>query len=109
MLLYEKLRNSVTKINRSKKKEYFQDKLSKHKNNGEKLWATCNTILGRCENNFSSFVEADSVHLTKTSEIADYFSMYFTDKVSNLRSKMSRSTDDMRNSTYLITSNIMKD
>ncbi len=106
---YKKLRNSVTKMNRSKKKAYFQDKLSEHKNNGEKLWATCNTILGRCKNNFSSFVEAEGVHLTKPSEIANYFNTYFTDKVCNLRSKMSCTTDDMRNSTYLITDNIMND
>lgn len=103
---YKTSRNRVTKLNRLKKKTYFENKLLEHKNNGRKLWATCNSILGRHKPNSPSCIEEKGVYLTKPSEVANYFNNFFIDKVSGLRSKMKLCEEDMRN-TVLIKERIM--
>lgn len=79
--LYCKIRNNVTKLNRKKKKMYYEIKMNDIKHDGKKLWGTLNTIMGRKNNSTPSFIESELDHITRPLDIANYFNNYFIDKV----------------------------
>ena len=90
-LIYCKLRNHVTKINRVSKKEYYKNKINDSKNNGKQLWKILNQIMGRSSHHTNSFIEINGAFLTKPVDIANYFNNYFTNKFENLRVQMTPS------------------
>ena len=106
-LTYCKLRNQVTKINRSSKKEYYQNKINDSKNDSKQLWKILNQIMGRSSQQTHSFIEINGAFLTKPVDIANYFNNYFTSKVENLRAIMTPS--DGSSSCALIENYIMKE
>lgn len=85
---YCERRNKVTKLNRKKKKVYYQNKIQERKNDGNKLWKTLNEIMGRGKNNNPSFIEVNGAFLTKANDIANHLSNHFADKVDKLRNEM---------------------
>uniref|UniRef100_A0A3B3CXC8 Reverse transcriptase domain-containing protein n=1 Tax=Oryzias melastigma TaxID=30732 RepID=A0A3B3CXC8_ORYME len=87
-IVYRSLRNKVTKMNRQKKKQYYQTKFKQCSNNSKHLWSTINTLLGRCKGNEKSFIEVDGAFITKPSEIANYFNDYYKSKVSSIIDEM---------------------
>ena len=90
-LIYRKLRNRVTKINRSTKKVHYKNKIIDSRNAGKQLWKMFNQIMGRSSTCQNSFIGVDGAYLTKPTEIDTYFSNYFTNKVENLRGYMTPS------------------
>lgn len=104
---YCKIRNNVTKLNRKKKKMYYETKINDIKHDGKKLWGTLNNIMGRKSNSTTSFIESEGAFITKPLDIANYFNDYFMGKVSTLRQGMPTSSCE---SSYLcIKKQIMKD
>lgn len=103
---YCKLRNLVTKLNKSKKKEYYKQRISEVKNDGKKLWTTMNEIMGRKSSTSSSFIQSDGVFITKPYEIANYFNNFFIGKVDKLRNNMQSSDGAVSNK--LISNGIME-
>ena len=89
--IYCKLRNEVTKMNRKKKKCYYQTRINEIKSDSKLLWKTLNNALGRGSNRASSFIEVDGAFITKPYDIAQYFNNFFTSKVDSLRKDMSYS------------------
>lgn len=86
--VYCKLRNYVTKLNRKKKKLYYELRINDIKHDGKKLWSTLNDIMGRKSSSTPSFIEVEGSFITKPAEIANYFNNYFTSKVYKLRQGM---------------------
>lgn len=103
---YRTLRNRVTKVNRVKKKKYFQKRIEDSGTDSKRMWNVFNEIMGE-KSNCTSFVELHGVYLTKPIQIANYFNEYFVNKVSNLRETMKCMADS--NSNELIETFIMKD
>ena len=87
-LTYCKWRNDVTKLNKKKKKLYYEAKIKYIKNDGKKLWSTLSEIMGRKTNSTPSFIESDGFFITKPFDIAIYFNYYFIGKVGKHRQKM---------------------
>ena len=87
-LTYRKLRKVVTKLNKKKKKSYYQTKINYIKHNVKKLWSTLNDIMGRKPNSPPSFIEVDGSFITKPFDFVNLFNDYFTSKVEQLRSEM---------------------
>ena len=80
-LEYCVMRNKVTKLNRQKKKVYYQNKIQERKNDGNRLWKTLNEIMGKAKNATLSFIEVNGFFLTKPKDIANHFNDHFLDKV----------------------------
>lgn len=100
------LRNQVTKVNRVKKKKYFQKRIDDSGTDCKRMWNVLNEIMGK-KSTCTSFVELNGVYLTKPIQIANYFNDYFVNKVSNFRETMKYTVDS--NSNELIERCIMKD
>lgn len=79
------MRNQVTKLNRSMKKEYYMQRINAVKQDGKELWKTFNEIMGRRTTGGASFVESEGMFLAKPSDIANYFNDFFINKVYALR------------------------
>lgn len=92
--VYSKLRNYTTKLNRKKKKLYYESRLNDIKHDGKKLWSTLNDIMGRNSSPTPSFIEVEGSFITKPVEIANYFNDYFMNKVCKLRQEMSSPNDE---------------
>ena len=78
--LYWKLRNTVTKFNDIKKKQYFKQKNSSSIDDSEKLWKALNEIM--CKKSCSSqmYVECAGQFITRPYHVANYFNN-FSNKV----------------------------
>ena len=87
--IYCKLRNNVTKMNRKKKKCYYQTRINEVRTDSKQLWKTFNNALGRGSNRASSFIEVDGAFITKPFDIAQYFNDFFTSKLDRLRRDVS--------------------
>ena len=86
--MYCIMRNKVTKLNRKKKRAYYQNQIQERKNDGNKLWKTLNEIMGRGKSNSPSFIEVNGSFLTNAKDIANHFNDHFTNKVDKLRNDM---------------------
>lgn len=104
--VYRTARNMVTKMNRHKKKIYYQDKIREVKNDSKQLWKTFNNILGKSKTTCPSFIEANGLFITKPLEIANHFNNFFIEKVEKLRIGMKSSEGEL--SKKLIKETIMK-
>ncbi len=106
-VIYRKLRNYVTKLNRMKKKLYYENRITGSKNDNKKVWKTLNELMGENSQQTPSFLEVDGSFFTRPSYIANYLSKYFVNKVDKLSNNMpSIDTDNISN--LLIKDNIMK-
>ncbi len=106
-VIYRKLRNYVTKLKRMKKKLYYENRITGSKNDNKKVWKTLNELRGKNSQQTPSFLEVDGSFLTRPSDIANYLSKYFVNKVDKLNNNMpSIDTDNISN--LLIKYNIMK-
>lgn len=93
---YKSLRNLVTKLNRHKKKQYYQTKFEEHKNDGKKLWRTINDILRKKKSgSVPAFVEVGGEFLTKPRMIANHFNDFYLEKIKNITSLMPLPTSNM--------------
>lgn len=90
--LYCTLRNHVTKMNRVKKKKYFQKRISDSGTDSKRMWKVLNEIMGK-KSTCASSVELNRVYLTEPTQIANYFNDYFVNEVSKLREKMDCTID----------------
>lgn len=106
-ILYRKLRNQTTKLNRNKRKLYYGIKIDNIKNDNKKLWKIINDLTGRKKRRAISFIEVDGNFLTQPSKIANYFNDYFTTKVESLRMTTSNN-NNTRISNELIKNVIME-
>lgn len=105
--LYRQLRNAVTKLNRNKKKIYYEKEINNIKNNNKKMWNIINNLLGRNRTIAPSFLDAGDHFLFKDKDIADHLNNYFVSKVDNLRKSFSNNYTN--NSLLIIKDKIMKD
>ena len=105
-LAYNKLRNQVTKVNRYKKKAYYQQRISDCGHDSKKLWNTLNEIMGKRKGQ-TSFVETDGVYLTRPQQISNYFNDFFIEKIARLRGNIDSTV--LSDSENLIKEIIMKD
>lgn len=85
---YRKLRNFVTKLNKNKKRLYYQKKINEVKSDSKKVWSTLNELMGKKTRSDPTFLEGDGIYLTKPREIANYLSQSFTNKIKKLRNAM---------------------
>lgn len=102
--IYRKLRNQVTKLNQSKKKKYFQQKLCDSAGDSRKLWKTLNVIMCKRNRSTPNFVEVEGKFFTRPADVANYFNDFFSNKVNSLRTQMS-SIDN----SYQSISDLMQD
>lgn len=75
--LYRKMRNSVTKLNKRKKKTYFEDQVQKVGNDSKKLWNVLNQLTGDKNKINLAFLETDNTFITKPLDIANYINDCF--------------------------------
>lgn len=106
--MYCIMRNKVTKLNRKKKRAYYQNLIQERKNDGNKLWRTLNEIMGRGCSNSPSFIEVNGSFLTNAKDIANHFNDHFADKVDKLRKDMGSPRGSGGMSHKIITNIIMK-
>lgn len=104
--LYRKMRNSVTKLNRKKRKIYFDNQFHKVGNDSKKIWKVLNKLTGRKNKDNPLFLEAGDKFITKPVEIANYLNDYFISKLDKLKENMPNLSDDI--SHLLIRNEIMK-
>lgn len=107
-LEYRSLRNKVTKLNKQKKRLYYQSRIEEIKYDGKKLWTTLNQIMGREKKGKTpAFIESGEGFITKPQEIADYFNNYFISKVDKIRNDTLPANSQLSES--IIQNDIMKD
>uniref|UniRef100_A0A669AV95 Reverse transcriptase domain-containing protein n=1 Tax=Oreochromis niloticus TaxID=8128 RepID=A0A669AV95_ORENI len=87
---YRELRNQVTKLNRRKKKEYYQLKLKEANKDSKKVRKVLNNIMGRDLAPVVSHIYTGGTFISKAKDIANYFVNYYSNKITNLKSNMSR-------------------
>lgn len=93
---YKQLRNLVTKLNRSKKRIYYEYKFEDVKSDRNKIWNTLNQLTGRRAKSVPTFLDVGDTFLTKPDDIANSLGNYFTKKVQNLQKDMiSKSNPDL--------------
>lgn len=86
---YRSLRNKVTKINRSKKKLYYQSLLEENIDDSKKLWKILKEVMGKNKNGRNcTFIEVGDRFMTKPVDIANHFNNYVVEKVDLLRNHM---------------------
>lgn len=79
----------MTKINRHKKKAYYQCKFEECKNDCRKIWRALNEAVCRNKTGKApSFIEVEGDFITKPVDIASYFNTFFIDKVNLIRDQM---------------------
>lgn len=105
--VYRKLRNSVTKLNRKKKKLSSVNKINDINNDNKKLWNTLTDLLSRNKKLTPSFLEVEGKFITKPIEIANYFNNHYIDKIDKLRNTMPNIDNNI--SYLLIKNKIMND
>lgn len=103
---YKILRNNVVKMNKKKKRDYFQNEINEAKNDSKKLWSTLNKIMGRSSATVTPYVENNGLFISSPQAIANYFMNYFTSKVEKLRATMAPTNPDLYD---LILNKIMND
>lgn len=104
---FRKLRNTVSKLNKCKKKLYYQQKLKEAKNNSKMMWKTMNNITGRNNNALPTHIESADGFITKPEDIANYFNTFYSTKIDQLTSNMS--CGDPTLSCHLIKNSVMKE
>ncbi len=102
--IYRKLRNNVTKLNKNKKKMYYQNRIIDARMDSKKIWNILNGLMGKRCRPTPSFLEADENILTNPVEIANYLSSFFNDRIQKLRDSM-----DTRKKKDCISSKLIKD
>ena len=80
-VIYRRLRNHVTKLNKLKKRKYYQNKIVCAKLDSRKIWTTLNEVMGRKGGSTPRFLEGDGQFFTKPCDIANYLSSYFRNKI----------------------------
>lgn len=94
-IIYRRLRNHVTKLNKIKKRKYYQNKIVCAKLDSRKIWTTLNEVMGRKGGSTPHILEGDGQFFTKPCDIANYLSSYFSSKILNMRKNLqSRDEDD---------------
>lgn len=86
--IYRKLRNYVTKLNKKKKKVYYDSLIINEKHDNKKLWSILKSMLGRNVKSTPSFLESGGQFITKPMDIANHLNNYFCDKIDRLRDDM---------------------
>lgn len=82
-------RNYITKLNKKKKKLYYENIIN-IKHDSKKMWNILNDIMGRKSKSTPSFLKSEGHFITKPLDIADHLNNYFNDKVNKLRVEMSQ-------------------
>ena len=85
---YCKLRNHVTKLNKKKKKLYYEIKINCIKNDGKKHCSTLNEIFGKIAISAPSFIDSYGSFISKPTDITNYFNCIFIGKIIKLRQDM---------------------
>ncbi len=86
--IYCKLRNKVTNLNYTKKREYFKQKICNSVHDTKKLWKTLNELMCKKSRKSPNYVECAGQLITRPYEVANYFNNFFINKVDRLRSCM---------------------
>ena len=76
------VKNSVNKLIKKTKQDYFKEKASEHKNNSSKLWNLIKCLSkdgSEKKNGILQIVENDAV-ITENKTIAEIFNCYFIDQ-----------------------------
>ena len=80
--LKDKLKEAVRELNfliMDAKKEYYANKITRHKNDIKKTWGIISEIMnkGRKKSNFPPFFEVDNKKITERKDIANEFNKFF--------------------------------
>jgi len=75
--VYRKMRNSVTKLNKKKKKIYFDNHVKNISNDNRKLWNVLNQLTGKKNKINPSFLETGDKLITNPMYIANHLNDYF--------------------------------
>lgn len=83
--IYCKLRNQVTKLKHSKKRDYFKQRIFEYVNDSRKLWKTLYALMCKKKKSTTRIVECEGTFITRPADVANYFNNFFTNKVNSLR------------------------
>ena len=70
--IYCKLRNFLTKLNRRRKKEYYDNIVQEMKHDSKRLWSTLNVLVKGHTKSSPSYLETGGEFLTKPKDIANH-------------------------------------
>ena len=94
--IYCKLRNFVTKLNRRRKKEYYDNIVQEMKHDSKRrLWSTLNVLVKGHTKSSPSYLETGGEFLTKPKDIANHLNNYFINKIDKLKSTVQHNDTDL--------------
>ena len=76
---YKTYRNSVNRIIKQAKYQYYRDKLARSANRSKAIWSVINEILStkKKKNSIKKIKKSNGTHTTDSYEIAEIFNAYF--------------------------------
>lgn len=93
--IYRKLRNFVTKLNKKKKKLYYENRINEIKHDSKQFWNTLNRLLKGNTKSTSSYLETRGQFLTKPKDIANHLNSYFITKIDKLKNTVQSNNTDV--------------
>ena len=100
--VYCKMRNFVTKLNRKKKKLFYEIRINAVKHDSKHLWKTLNNLVRGNTKPTQSYLETEEGFLTKPVEIANHLNNYFMTKIDKLESSITSQSENRKLSGELI-------
>ena len=100
-----RLRNFATMLNKTKKKMYYHKIISNSSIDSKTMWNVINQLMGKSGGSTPSLV-AEENFSTKPDEIANYLSVYFSDKIQKLNDVMKVENKCLELSSRLITNKL---
>lgn len=87
---YKYYRNTIKSINRTSKKNYYQNYFQIHAQNSKKMWAGINEIISKQVKNPTNeiFLNEEGQVITNQKEVANKFNTYFVNVARSLLQKM---------------------
>lgn len=109
-IAYKEYKNIFKKLLRKAKLYYYNDLLSKSKNDSRKLWATLNKITGRIrnKNDITDEILLNGVKETNKSTISNAFAKYYSEIGKNLANDLTKNgntVDPILNMTCRVANN----
>lgn len=93
--VYCKLRNFVTKLNKRKKKQYYDNIIHETKHDSKRLWSILNHLVKGKTKSTPSYLETEGGFLTKSKDIANHLNNYFINKIDKLKSTVRNNNSDL--------------
>ena len=89
---YREYRNTLTRLKRASKKQYYASKCKEHSTNLKKLWQIINQVTRKANNKTEiiDIIKVDNIEYSNPNKIANLFGSYFSTIGSKLAGKINR-------------------